>query len=289
MELTAAQGAEYEFMDSGAESRLEQFGTYVLERPSPPALWGRERPELWSRADGVYHRSSSGGGHWTFARKLPASWNVRWDDRFVFSVRPTGFGHVGLFPEHTCHWDWVRDRIRSSPHRPCRVLNLFAYTGAMSLLSAAAGAEVCHVDAVRDINDWARRNAEASGLADAPIRWITDDVGGFVAREIRRGRSYEGIILDPPSYGKGPKGEKWILEESVLQLLQLLRRVTAARPAFVLFSCHTPGFSPPLMKNLLLPWADAFGGTIECGTMVLCGNRGRCVLPSGFFARWRPD
>jgi 23S rRNA (cytosine1962-C5)-methyltransferase len=218
---------------------------------------------------------------------LPESWSIAWDE-FRFLIKPTGFGHVGLFPEHSCHWDWVRERIAASPTKPCRVLNLFAYTGAMSLVCAAAGAEVCHVDAVHDINDWARRNAEASGLGAAPIRWITDDVTKFVAREVRRGRKYDGIILDPPSYGKGPKGEKWILEEHLLPLMELLRQLAAPEPAFALFTCHTLGFSPPLMKNLLLPWTARHGGGIQAGTMVVENGKSRCVLPSGFYARWAP-
>jgi 23S rRNA (cytosine1962-C5)-methyltransferase len=203
----------------------------------------------------------------------------------VFEVKPTGFGHMGLFPEHTCHWAWIKEQIRACG-AGCRVLNLFAYTGAMSLACAAAGAEVCHVDAVRDVNEWARRNAAASGLGAAPIRWITDDAMKFVAREIRRGRRYDGIVLDPPSYGKGPQGEKWILEEEMLNMLNLLMQVTSESPRFVLFTCHTLGFSPPLMRNLLLPWADRHGGKIDAGTMTIASPHCPWVLPSGFYARW---
>jgi 23S rRNA (cytosine1962-C5)-methyltransferase len=285
MDLAARTCAEYEYLDAGEGGRLERFGPYVFDRPSPVAMWRRERPDLWTRdLAGIHHRSSSGGGHWTFNRTLPPAWPLRWDD-FVFHVKPTGFGHMGFFPEHTCHWDWVTRHIKASP-APCRVLHLFAYTGAMSLLAARAGAEVCHVDAVPDINDWARRNAEASGLREAPIRWITDDVTKFVAREQRRGRQYDGIILDPPSYGKGPKGEKWILEEHLVHLFELLLPLMSATPRFVLFTCHTLGFSPALMKNLLVPWPARFGGAIEAGTMMLTNPQCKCVLPTGFFARW---
>lgn len=289
MDLVARSAAEYEYLDAGGECRLERFGQLVLDRPSPVALWKRERPELWTSAASVFERNATGGGQWRSARRIPESWTVRWDRRFQFLVKPTGFGHVGLFPEHTCHWDWLGERIRSAKKRgPCRVLHLFAYTGAMSLFCADAGAEVCHVDAVHDINDWARRNAELSGLSGAPIRWITDDVTKFVARELRRGRQYEGIVFDPPSYGKGPKGEKWILEQSLGGLLDLLLPLTSSDPAFVLFTCHTLGFSAPLMSNLLLPWSAKFGGNLESGTMVLRSPQCRCVLPSGFFARWSP-
>jgi 23S rRNA (cytosine1962-C5)-methyltransferase len=284
MELAARQTADYEFLDAGNECRLERFGSHVVNRPSPVALWRPERPELWKHVSGVYQRSSAGGGHWDAAGGMPASWPLKWDD-FVFHIKPTGFGHMGLFPEHTCHWEWVAQQVRAS-HPPCRILHLFAYTGAMTLLAARAGAEVCHVDAVPDINDWARKNAEASGLKAAPIRWITDDVMKFVAREGRRGRQYDGIIFDPPSYGKGPEGEKWILEEHLIRLLDLLVPLMSANPKFVLFTCHTLGFSPALMKNLLTPWLDKFGGRLEAGTMVLKNSHCKCVLPTGFFARW---
>lgn len=287
MDLAARKTAGYECLDSGNECRLERFGQYVLNRPSPVALWSPEKPDLWPRAAAVFHRNSSGGGYWERRGALPETWSLAWDE-FRFLIKPTGFGHVGLFPEHSCHWGWVRERIAASPTKPCRVLNLFAYTGAISMVCAAAGAEVCHVDAVHDINDWAKGNAEASGLKAAPIRWITDDVTKFVAREIRRGRQYDGIILDPPSYGKGPKGEKWILEEHLLPLMGMLGQITAREPSFVLFTCHTLGFSPPLMRNLLLPWSGRHGGSIQAGTMVVDNGRNRCVLPSGFYARWSP-
>lgn len=287
MELVARTSADYEYLDAGDGCRLERFGPHVFNRPSPVALWRPEHPEAWSRAAGIYHRSTTGGGHWTFNRSLPPSWTVGWDG-LTFLIKPTGFGHMGLFPEHTCHWDWVSRMVARRPGggQKARVLHLFAYTGAMSLLAARAGAEVCHVDAVADINDWARRNAEGSGLREAPIRWITDDVLKFVAREGRRERKYDGIILDPPSYGKGPGGEKWILEEHLMKLLESLLPLMSAQPRFVLFTCHTLGFSPPLMKNLLVPWLDQFGGQIEAGTMVMKGASCKRVLPTGFFARW---
>lgn len=284
MELESRQCSEYEYVDAGDGSRLERFASYTFCRPSPVALWRRERTELWKTCDGVYHRSNTGGGHWSFNRKVPDTWPLKWDD-FVFHIKPTGFGHMGLFAEHTCHWDWVSKRVKECG-RPCRVLHLFAYTGAMTLLAARAGAEVCHVDAVQDINDWARRNADSSGLERAPIRWITDDVSKFVAREVRRGRQYDGIILDPPSYGKGPKGEKWILEDHLIPLLDLLLPLMSTSPRFVLFTCHTLGFSPALMKNLLVPWEEKFGGRMEAGTMVMRAPGCKRVLPTGFFARW---
>ena len=284
MDLAAPPTTDYEFLDAGDGGRLERFGPYVFNRPSPVALWRRERPALWQNVAGVYHRSSSGGGDWTFNRNLPASWPLKWGE-LDFAVKPTGFGHMGFFPEHTSQWKWVSECVHGAGGG-CKVLHLFAYTGAMSLLAARSGASVCHVDAVADINDWARRNAETSRLAAAPIRWITDDVTKFVAREGRRGRRYEGIILDPPTYGKGPKGEKWIIEEHLQTLLDLLLGLMSDTPRFVLFTCHTLGFSPALMKNFLVPWTERFGGATEAGTMVLTSPHCKRVLPTGFFARW---
>ena len=283
-DLAAGSFGDYEYLDAGDGARLERFGSYVFNRPSLAAVWRRERPELWAKADGTFRRDDSGGGEWDFVRSLPASWPLRWGP-LTFSIKPTGFGHVGLFPEHTVHWPWVEARIRSAP-RPCRVLHLFAYTGAMTLAAAKAGAEVCHVDAVKDINQWARQNAEASGLSGAPIRWIADDVLKFVSREIRRGRQYDAIILDPPTYGRGPGGERWILDEHLADLFDLLLKLMPPQPAFVLFTCHTPGFSSPVMRNMLTAWPKRFGGTIEDGTMVLGSPPLHCVLPCGFYARW---
>ena len=284
LDLVAEEGGDYEYLDAGDGERLERFGDVVLNRPSPQALWRKEHPTDWQSPAGVYVRSSSGGGEWQFQRELPASWPVKYGP-CTFQVKPTGFGHVGLFPEHSCHWPWVAAQIQCAP-APCQVLHLFAYTGAMTLMAARAGAQVCHVDAVQDINRWARQNAEASGLANAPIRWITDDATRFVARETRRKRQYHGIILDPPSYGKGPEGEKWILEEHLLDLLGMLQALMTTVPRFVLFTCHTPGFSTPLMSNLLLDWMTKWGGKIETGNMVLRNRRCTRVLPAGVFARW---
>ena len=290
MDLPALTSPDYAYLDAGDGGRLERFGPYTFNRPSPAALWRREFAAEWSGADGTYVRSSSGGGQWDFPRSLPAAWPVRWPagngaPDFVFHVKPTGFGHMGLFPEHTCHWPWVAAQVRGAA-TGCSILHLFAYTGAMTLLAARSGAEVCHVDAVPDVNDWARLNANASGLGAAPIRWITDDAAKFVAREGRRGRRYDALILDPPSYGKGPRGEKWIIEEHLAGLMDLLLPLMSNRPRFVLFTCHTLGFSPVLMQNFLVPWQERFGGTVESGTMTLANTRCKRLLPTGFFARW---
>lgn len=285
MDLRGEQSVDYEYIDSGGGARLERFGEHVFDRPSPQAIWPREQPARWAEAAGRYHRSSSGGGSWEFLRALPDRWPVRFGPCRML-VKPTGFGHMGLFPEHSCHWPWLRERIAGS-RGGCRVLHLFAYTGAMTLVAAEAGAEVCHVDSVADINAWARQNAAHSGMEKAPVRWITDDALKFAARETRRGRRYEGVILDPPTYGKGPDGERWLLEEKVGGLLEVLLTLMEARPRFILFTCHTPGFSPPLMANLLDAWPRRFGGALEAGHMTLTNQACRCVLPVGVYARWR--
>ncbi len=287
MNLTGIHSPDYEYLDAGNGARLERFGAFVLNRPSPQAIWPPERPAEWTKAAGVYIRSSTGGGNWDFKTALPDTWPVAYGP-CTFIVKPTGFGHMGLFPEHSCHWDWVRSRIRAAGES-CRILHLFAYTGAMTLVAAEAGAQVCHVDAVEDINRWARKNAEASGLAGKPIRWITDDAMKFTAREVRRKREYEGVILDPPTYGKGPGGERWFLEEQIGPLLGHLRALMTARPRFVLFTCHTPGFSTPLMENLLRAWPDSFGGRLESGNMTMSNKQCKSVLPVGVFARWQAD
>ncbi len=284
MDLHAIKSSGYELLDSGDGGKLERFGEIILDRPCSVALWNKERPEKWASANAVFERSSTGSGNWKHNRKIPANWQIPVDD-LTFMIKPTSFGHVGLFPEHSCHWHWIRERI-SKRQGSCNILHLFAYTGSMSIMVAKAGAAVCHVDAVQDINDWARKNAEASGLASAPIRWITDDVTKFVTREVKRGRKYDGIIFDPPSYGKGAGGEKWVLEEHLQPLIENLLRVMSDRPEFVLFTCHTTGFSPPVMKNMLLPWKTNYAGNIDYGTMLIPSTGGERDLPCGFYARW---
>lgn len=287
MDLIANNGPDYEFVDAGDGRRLERFGPHVLDRPAPAALWGRERRDEWAQVDAMFERRREGGGRWKNRRKLPGSWRIA-VDRLSLLIKPTGFGHIGFFPEHACHWDWCRERIKASP-APCRILHLFAYTGAMTLVAASAGAQLAHVEAVKDVNAWARDNARASGLQAASIRWLTDDAAKFVARELRRGNRYDAIVLDPPSYGRGPKGEKWVLERDLCSLLQQTLGLMTETPRFVLFTAHNPGFSPPLMANMLLPWQTRFGGAIEAGTMLLGNPACACVLPSGFYARWTPN
>jgi len=276
--------AGYRLLDSGIESKLEQVGPYLLVRPSPQAVWSKTLPEeRWEDADAVYIRISTGGGSWEFRRKLSEKWEIDFEG-FRFFIKPTGFGHLGLFPEQAENWEWIAQKIRSAK-RDISVLNMFAYTGGSTLASASAGASVCHVDASKGVVDWARENASISGLADRPVRWIVDDVIKFVQKEVRRGKTYDAIILDPPSFGRGAKGEIWKIEDDLLKFLLECRQLLSDRPLFILLSCHSPGFTPLVLQNLLDEMMKGKGGVLSCGEMVISDAEGR-VLPSGAYARW---
>jgi 23S rRNA (cytosine1962-C5)-methyltransferase len=282
---------QYELLDFGDGRRLERFGPVVLDRPCPAAESVRPAaPGLWPLAQARFERIEAERGEWTSSGSLPRSWTVS-HGRLQFALKPTAFGHVGVFPEQAENWDWIANRLRRGEpgsESRIRVLNLFAYTGGSTLAAAAAaaGAHVTHVDAARNIVAWARHNAELSGLSDAPIRWIAEDAGKFVKREIRRGSRYDAVILDPPSYGHGPRGEAWRLADDLPGLLALCREVTIPRPQFVLLTCHTPGFTPQRMRELL---AAAFGSSerieLDARPLILAASTGQ-VLPSGVVARW---
>lgn len=240
----------YELIDTADGERLERWGDVVLIRPDPQIIWKceGEAPE-WMSAHARYIRSSSGGGAWDYRRKLPESWQIGYGD-LRFMVKPTGFKHTGLFPEQAVNWDYCGDLIREAG-RPINVLNLFAYTGGATLACAAAGASVCHCDAVKGMVDWARTNAKLSKLEDRPIRWIVDDANKFIKREIRRGTRYDGVILDPPSYGRGTNGEMWKLEDSIYGLMMDITELLSDKPLFVLLNSYTTGLSASVMSYLL--------------------------------------
>ena len=214
------------------------------------AIWPKTKPELWENVDAYYHRSNKGGGSWEFKRRLPESWNVNYRD-LKFKVSPTNFKHTGIFPEQAVNWDFMRDRIKESGRENVSVLNLFAYTGGATLACADAGASVCHVDASKGMVAWARENAQLSGLEDRPVRWIVDDCEKFVKREIRRGKKYDGIVMDPPSYGRGSGGEIWKLEDSIYDLVELCSQVLTDKPLFFLLNSYTTGLSPAVMAYIL--------------------------------------
>lgn len=241
---------DYELLDCSDGERLERWGDVILIRPDPQIIWKESQtaPE-WNTAHARYIRSEKGGGAWDYRRKLPESWQIKYRD-LTFLVKPTGFKHTGLFPEQAVNWDYCTELIKGA-NRPINVLNLFAYTGGATLACAAAGASVCHCDAVKGMVDWARTNAKLSNLADKPIRWIVDDANKFIKREIRRGTRYDGIILDPPSYGRGTNGEMWKLEDSIFGLMQDITELLSDKPLFLLLNSYTTGLSASVMSYLL--------------------------------------
>jgi len=274
--------SDYELLDSGDGRKLERLGPYVLDRPSPQAVWCRSQgSKLWRTAHGYYHRSVSGGGHWEWPRPTPEQWTVTVGG-LLFTAKPTGFGHVGLFFEQVPLWPRFAALAGSSEGRPLKVLNLFAYTGAATVACAAAGAAVTHVDASKGVVQWARENA---ALQKPPVeaRWMVDDVADFLAREVRRGNTYDGALLDPPSYGRGGKGRIFKIEEHLRPLLADLRRLLPD-PRFLFLSCHTPGYTPMVLQHLLddmgLPGREA-----EAGEMVVRAPKAR-DLPSGTYVLW---
>ena len=282
------QWQEYQVLDTGDGEKLERWKDVVLRRPDPQVIWPKARPELWERADAWYSRSETGGGSWTFYRKLPERWVMTLGE-LQFYVRPTGFKHTGLFPEQAANWAFMGDAIRARVAQgdAPRVLNLFAYTGGATLACAAAGAHVTHVDAAKGMVQWAKENRDLSGVPEARTRFIVEDAKAFVQRELRRGSRYEGIVMDPPSYGRGPAGEVWKLENELYGLVALCAQALSERPAFFLVNGYTTGFAASVLGNVVSRCLGAQGHTEaeELGLPVQSGG----VLPCGATARWTPD
>lgn len=289
---TAQNWKDYELLDAADGERLERWGKYILIRPDPQVIWrgnGHSASE-WKHADGVYRRSRSGGGEWVVNR-LPQEWNINYGNlRFI--LKPMGFKHTGLFPEQAANWDWFSGLIRNAvaDGRKIKVLNLFAYTGGATVAAAEAGASVCHVDAAKGMVAQAKQNAALSGLADAPIRYIVDDCLKFVEREIRRGNKYDGIIMDPPSYGRGPTGEIWKIEDSADGLVHLSASLLSDKPLFFLINSYTTGLSPLTMKYILdRHVTDVCGGISEASELALPVKSTGGMLPCGASARWSAE
>lgn len=289
---TAQNWKDYELLDAADGERLERWGKYILIRPDPQVIWhgnGHSASE-WKHADGVYRRSRSGGGEWVVNR-LPQEWNINYGNlRFI--LKPMGFKHTGLFPEQAANWDWFSGLIRNAvaDGRKIKVLNLFAYTGGATVAAAEAGASVCHVDAAKGMVAQAKQNAALSGLADAPIRYIVDDCLKFVEREIRRGNKYDGIIMDPPSYGRGPTGEIWKIEDSADGLVRLSASLLSDKPLFFLINSYTTGLSPLTMKYILdRHVTDVCGGISEASELALPVKSTGGMLPCGASARWSAE
>ena len=276
---------DFEIIDCSDGEKLERWGEYTLVRPDPQAIWSTERNDpAWFRPNARYARSSSGGGRWVRAN-VPEAWQIHYNE-LTFNIKLMNFKHTGIFPEQACNWEYIMERVRSAERR-ISVLNLFAYTGAASLAAAAAGAEVCHVDAAKGMVSWARENAAASGLTDRPIRWIVEDCRKFVEREIRRGRRYDAIIMDPPSYGRGPSGEIWKLEESLYPFVELCAQVLSDTPEFVIINSYTTGLSPSVLTYMSETiFTKRFGGHSESLELGLPVSASGLALPCGATCRW---
>jgi 23S rRNA (cytosine1962-C5)-methyltransferase len=282
----AKQWTEYELLDTSEGEKLERWGDTVLIRPDPQVIWSTPKDDRWNRAHARYVRSASGGGSWDNDAVAEKQWQIAYGD-LRFHIRPTGFKHTGLFPEQAVNWDFMREKI-STANRPVKVLNLFAYTGGATVACAAAGAEVVHVDASKGMVSWAHDNAILSGLGDKPIRWIVDDCKKFVEREIRRGNRYQGIIMDPPSYGRGPGGELWKLEDAAYELIALCSKLLADDALFFLVNSYTTGLSASVMEYILgVTIRDQRGGALSSDEIGLPVSRTGYVLPCGNTAIWQ--
>ena len=266
---------DYEIIDCSNGEKLERWGKYLLVRPDPQVIWDTPKQNRgWKKMNGHYHRSKKGGGEWEFF-DLPQQWQIHYKD-LTFNLKPFSFKHTGLFPEQAANWDWFSEKIKNAG-RPVKVLNLFAYTGGATLAAAAAGAHVTHVDASKGMVGWAKENAVSSGLKDAPIRWLVDDCTKFVEREIRRGNTYDAIIMDPPSYGRGPKGEIWKIEDMIHPLIKLCTKILSKDAIFFLVNSYTTGLAPAL---------KAWNGTVESEEIGLPVTESGLVLPCGASGRW---
>jgi len=279
---------DYELLDVNKSNRLERWGDIFLIRPDPQAIWELPQDDkFWKKADAIYHRSSSGGGFWEVIKKVPDVWSVSYGD-LKFNLKPMGFKHTGLFPEQAVNWSLMQDIIKKQ-NRPVKVLNLFAYTGGATVACLKAGASVTHVDASKGMVSWAKENAVISGVADKPVRWLVDDCKKFVEREIRRGNKYDGIVMDPPSYGRGPNGEVWKLENNLEELLKLTSQILSDNPIFFLLNTYTAGMSSTVLNYMVEEYiAKGIGKVItdEIGLKVTHRN---LVMPAGNTTIWKMD
>ena len=276
---------DYEVLDTSSGEKLERWGDYLLVRPDPQVIWNTPKTHSgWKKRNGHYHRSSKGGGEWEFFN-LPNEWSIQYGD-LSFHLKPFSFKHTGLFPEQAVNWDWFSSIIKNAD-RPVKILNLFAYTGGATIAAAKAGASVTHVDASKGMVTWAKENAAASGLSDAPIRWLVDDCVKFVEREIRRGNTYDAIIMDPPSYGRGPKGEIWKIEESIFPFIELTAQILSKDALFFLINSYTTGLQPAVLsymaETVIIP---RFGGRVQASEIGLPVSSNGLVLPCGASCRW---
>ena len=308
--LITKPSAGYALIDSGEGEKLERFGVFTLARPDPQALWRRSAaPEVWQKAQGVFSNETNGNGvagkigkifknskteksAWKMKAGVPEKWQILLGG-LTLVIKPSSFKHVGVFPEQVGNWDWIREQVKKAKEERAKsgekisVLNLFGYTGAASLAAAQAGAEVCHVDSSKTALTWAKENAQASGLSDKPIRWILDDAAAFVRREIKRGKKYDAIIMDPPAFGRGPQGEVWKIENDFLPLLDLCKQILSDKPIFFLMSGYASGYSALAYENILKNFAVNLGGVVEIGELAIEEEKTGRLLPAGIFGRWK--
>lgn len=280
---------DYECISAGNGEKLERWGNVVFRRPDPQAMWPIKHNELWKNPDGFYHRSEKGGGYWEFKKQLPEFWTVRYKE-LTFKVSPTNFKHTGLFPEQAANWDFSINKIKNA-NRPIKVLNLFAYTGGATMAASFAGAvEVVHVDASKGMTEWAKENMRLCGLENNKIRFIVDDCLKFVEREARRGNKYDVIIMDPPSYGRGPNGELWKFEHNLYNLINACLKILSDKPLFFLINAYTTGISSTVLLNILKTTLEPiYGGKIEAGEIGLPITDNNLVLPCGIYGRWEEN
>ena len=275
---------DYEILDMANGEKLERWGNVILIRPDPQIIWNKkEHEEKWKTANAIYNRSKTGGGSWQYKKKMPSEWKIKYKD-LIFNIKPMGFKHTGLFPEQAVNWDWMMEKIKSAK-RDIKVLNLFAYTGGATVACLSAGASVCHVDSSKGMVSWAKENVISSGLKDRPVRYIVDDVVKFVNREIRRGNKYDAIIMDPPSYGRGAKGEVWRFEDDITDLVELCTKVLSKAPLFFLINSYTTGISAKVLENILRINIKN-DGVFESGEVGLPMKDSKLVLPCGIYGKW---
>ena len=284
--LVANEWQDYKIIDMANGQKLEKWGKKILSRPDPQIIWkNKSFPEKWKNIDAIYNRSKTGGGSWKYNTKLPNNWQIKYKN-LTFNIKPMGFKHTGLFPEQAVNWDWMMKKIRLAK-REIKVLNLFAYTGGATVACLSEGASVCHVDSSKGMVSWAKENVASSGFANRKIRYIVDDVNKFVSREIRRGNTYDAIIMDPPSYGRGAKGEVWQFENDIYDLVELCLKVLSDKPLFFLINSYTTGISSTVLANILnLTVGKKYRGKVTSGEVGLPMENSNLILPCGIYGRW---
>ena len=277
---------DYKIIDMANGQKLEKWGNIILSRPDPQIVWkDKNFPEEWKNVNAIYSRSKTGGGSWKYKKKIPNSWQIKYKN-LTFNIKPMGFKHTGLFPEQAVNWDWMINKIKLAK-REIKVLNLFAYTGGATVACLSAGASCCHVDSSKGMVTWAKENVQSSGLADRKVRYIVDDVVKFVNREIRRENKYDAIIMDPPSYGRGAKGEVWQFEDNIYELVELCTKILSDNPLFFLINSYTTGISSTVLANILnLTVGKLYRGEIEAGEIGLPMENSKLILPCGIYGRW---